>query len=114
MARDPRDFGDVPRPNSKFKAPDKFPSDKTAMLKLVESKGGFPPRAARWLAPREVRALLTDDYPVESSTILAVRSPRQIKSPEDFLTLAADRRVAYTAELKAREKTKAPKAAAKG
>lgn len=113
MAKDPKDFGDVPKPTKGFKLPAELPSDKTALLALVTAKGNFPPRAARWLAAREVHALLADAYPVESSTILAVRTPRQIKNQDDFLTLAADRRVAYSAELKERQarKAEAPKPA---
>jgi hypothetical protein len=109
MSKDPKDFGDVPKANPKFKPPAEFPKDKNALLAQVAAKGGFPTRAARWMAPREVRALLTGDYPRESSTILAVRTPRQIKSLDDFLTLAADRRVAYTQELKEREAAKKAK-----
>jgi len=65
MAKDPKDFGDVPQPTKGFKLPTELPSDKTALLALVAAKGNFPPRAARWLATREVHALLADGYPIE-------------------------------------------------
>jgi hypothetical protein len=109
--KDPKDFGPTPARAKGFKLPEPLPNQRPALLALVAASGMFPPRAARWLAPREIRALLTADFPLESSTILTVTTPRQIKTVDDLLTLAADRRVSYTAELKERaaEKTNAAK-----
>jgi hypothetical protein len=101
--KDPLNFGETPKRNPKFKAPAELPKDRPALLALVAKRGGFPPRAARWLAPRELRALLTGDFPFESSAIYAVREPRQIASEDELLNLCAERRVAYYAEQRAKK-----------
>ena len=101
-SKDPKDFGPTPPKAKNFKLPDPLPSSRPELLALVAASGLFPPKAARWLSPAEIRALLLGGLPIESSTILSVREPRQIKNVDDLLTLAADRRVAYYAEAKAK------------
>lgn len=105
--KDPKDFGPTPTRAKNFKLPDTLPSSRPELLALVSASGLFPPKAARWLAPRELRALLVADFPIESSTILSVREPRQIANVDDLLALCADRRVAYYAEMKERREAKA-------
>ncbi len=102
-AKDHRDFGPTPKRAKNYKLPEPLPTSRPELLALVADSGLFPPRAARWLAPREIRALVTDDFPIEFSTILAVRDPRKVANGDELLTLAADRRVAYYAEAKAKK-----------
>lgn len=106
MSNDPRDFGPVPAKAKSFKLPAELPKARGDLLALVAARGGFPPRAARWFAVRELQAMLSGSYPFESSTINAVRVPRQITSEGDMLTLAADRRVAYYADRAKKQKAK--------
>lgn len=104
-SKDSKDFGPTPRAKGfKLPSPENLATTKRdALLKLVAAQGNFPPRAARWLAPAELRHLLREDFPFESHSIYAVPNPRQIKSLDDLLNLAADRRVAYTQYLRDRK-----------
>ena len=109
MPRDHRDFGETPKSAKNVKLPsaeDLAATRRDGLLKIVAAQGKFAPRAARWLAPRELRHLLRDDFPFESSSLYAVPDPRQIKDADDLLDLCADRRAAYAKYLKERKADK--------